>query len=156
MKILVLFGKSNKGKTTTLNILINLLLKRGKNLLEIVTNYKHDNCLVIEIEDKKILITTRGDNEYSLKCDYEKFSEYEPDIFICAARSKGKTHDYISTLAPEENIFWLSKNTFSNVPKNNKELSEKVESYREKQNETQAEEMLNVLNDFFDVNLFTE
>ena len=147
MKVLVLYGTSNKGKTETLNLLIDELTEPGRKNVKEEIKYGKDRCCVLEHNDKTLKITTRGDNEYCLKSDYNKFPDYKDkmDVFICAARSRGDTHKYILSLEDEENIFWLSKTTFFNKDKAN---TKKVEDYRNLQNETQAKEMVNIIEDF--------
>ena len=147
MKVLVLYGTSNKGKTKTLNLLIDELTEPGRKNVKEEIKHGKDRCCVFEYNDKILKITTRGDDECSLKSDYNKFPEYKDktDIFICAARSKGETHNYIRSLATDENIYWLSKTTFFNKDKVN---TKKVEDYRNLQNETQAKEMVNIIKDF--------
>lgn len=145
MKVLVLFGNGGRGKTTTLNLLIELLLKSSENISMDTVNIEGDNSLAIKYKGKIIAITTRGDDARVIKNDFQKFLSYKPDVFICAARSKGATHKYILTLTEEENIFWLSKSTFSNNIRNFNNCSQDVVNYREKQNKYQACEMLNII-----------
>lgn len=150
MKILALFGTGNKGKTETLNLLIDELTEQDRKNIKEEIKYGKDRCCILEHNDKILKITTRGDNEYCLNCDYNLFPKYKNkvDVFICAARSKGETHKYITEKLEADEVFWLSKATFFNTVKGQPECSEDVENYRNTQNETQAKEMLAILDDF--------
>ena len=147
MKILALFGRGNKGKTKTINILIDKYLAIYGKVIS-VQYHGEDKCCVIEYKNKKLIVTTRGDDVRCLKEDFETNYEPDVDIFICATRSKGETHNYIRSLTVENNIYWLSKATFFNKVEEHTEDFKNLKKYRNTQNETQAKEMLNILDDF--------
>ena len=147
MKILVLFGNGNKGKTETLDSLITKLEGRNKKNIKEEIKYGKDRCCILEYKGKTLKITTRGDDDKSLETDFNyKKDEYNIDMFICAARSKGKTHEYITSIKNVDNIYWLSKATFFITVKGQLECSESVEKYRKEQNEQQVQEILCLLN----------
>ncbi len=156
MKILVLFGNGNKGKTQTLDSLITKLA--GPNEENIIEQIKHgnDRCCILIYNDKLIKITTRGDDAKSLEEDFNfKNKEYNIDIFICAARSKGGTHKYINKDIPKidnvniENIYWLSKRSISDCSCDGNACSKDIFDYRKKQNEQQVNEIISILDALF-------
>ena len=102
-KIIGLYGCSNSGKTTTLNLLIELLGREGQE----------DNPVSIDdYRGKTIVITPGGDNKDVIKNDIEAFEKAEGDILVTATRTTGQTTGYLSNYAKENSvkITWIKKN----------------------------------------------
>lgn len=116
-KIFALYASSNKGKTTTLNILIDLLA---------VVSDKYNICREYEglawfiIKNKTISVCTSGDNANTVKNNIKDYKDC--DIFISASRTKGGSVNEIEKLAKSENlkIEWIEK---EDNPKKNKEIA---------------------------------
>lgn len=110
MKVIALIGKSNIGKTTTLNLVYSLLLDRGaiqrKNYF---IDLENNDCLhVLKFADNKIIgIVTQGDygkDEYSVKNHLKRLFDYGCDVAICAA-NKGKINIEKAICSYVEHIF---------------------------------------------------
>ena len=118
MKILALWGKGSKGKTTTINLLTKLLSNNFKNIdaskypITIPVNMKKDNLYVLKYKSKKIGITTRGDNKEALEEDFKDLPN-DCALYICATRTKGETCKYIEDRTTDGDIFWIAKASLS-------------------------------------------
>ena len=97
-KIIALWGRADIGKTTTLNYLIRLLDK-SKEGEERPLN--KDRRVVISYGNKKIAVTTLGDN----------FEKNDCDILVTATRTRGKTVDTINKYCKENKaeVIWIKK-----------------------------------------------
>lgn len=103
--VIVLQGKGEMGKSTTLYYLIQAL----KNKKPYDDFDRYDKCDVIYYKDKKIGVTTSGDNKDKLKRDIEKNLPENCDIIVCAARTKGSSVDYINDHFKKDLIIWLGR-----------------------------------------------
>ena len=94
-RIITLQGKSDTGKTETLKILIDKLSKIYPVTIFKKIHDKKSEDLVVEVElkDKKLGITTRGDSRYYLERDFRKLGDC--DLYVCASRTKGATIDFL-------------------------------------------------------------
>ena len=107
-KIIALYGRSNTGKTTTLNYLIGFLDEN----LEIDDNSLTNNRKeVIYYKNKKIAVTTPGDNKSELKKNIEYFKNKDCDILVTATRTKGATREELKKYAQDikTEIIWIKK-----------------------------------------------
>ncbi len=131
-QIIALCKRSNTGKTNTLNYLIGLLDKSQE--ADIITAPTGDRRVVISYNNKKIAITTCGDNGEELNKNIKFFEENGCDILVTATRSKGKTKEIISNYAQKikANIIWIEKNIAQR-------LTDRI-------NQTQAEDIQAVIN----------
>ncbi len=119
MKVLALWGKGSKGKTTTLNLLTGLLSNdftqniKPNHPIKIPVDKEKDNCYVVTYNGKKIGITTRGDTKEALEKDFEwlkkQYNKEGCDLYVCATRSKGATCEYVEKEAATGDIFWIAK-----------------------------------------------
>ena len=119
MKVLALWGKGSKGKTTTLNLLTGLLSNdftkniKSKYPIKLPVDMENDNCYVVTYNGKRFCITTRGDTKEALEKDFEwlqkQYNKEGCDLYICATRSKGATCEYIEQEAATGDIFWIAK-----------------------------------------------
>ena len=110
MKCLVLYGKANVGKTTSLKLVIKKLLTKGaieaKGAYASGSNFSDDRRIILEYKGKVLGITTRGDTKVALEEDFAAFEE-GLDLFICACRTKGETCDFIKNHFSD--IVWMKK-----------------------------------------------
>lgn len=115
-KIIALYAPANKGKTTTLNILIDLL--------SIVSS----ECNVWKtkegwgwfvINDKVVGVCTPGDNQTVIKENIDYFNKNECDIVVTATRTKGCTVKELEKLEKKEKcpIEWIKKEDDENKNK---------------------------------------
>lgn len=94
-KMIVLFGRGNIGKTSTLCLLQDLLC--GNPL----GTQKRDCRKVIEYRNRKVAIASWGDNGDEARRNVEFFKSHEYDIAVTAARTRGATQEIISQYANE-------------------------------------------------------
>lgn len=99
-EVIALYGPGRKGKTTTLNLLIELLggIRR-----------KGDQRVRLNYEGKDIAIATYGDDEWQLNENIKFFDEKSCDIYITATRTKGDTKEVLKKYAKTD-IIWIGKN----------------------------------------------
>lgn len=83
MKVIALFGKGGIGKTTTLNLLNNLI-----NPDNPITDGK-DHRRTFTYKGKTISITTPGDNETEVKKNIQYIQDKNCDILVTASRTRG-------------------------------------------------------------------
>ncbi len=116
-KIIALYASSNKGKTTTLNKLIDLLEQLSDNY-EIKRIY-NESYAYFEFSDKNIVVCTKGDYDYILQENISFATEHNYDIFVTATRTKGGTVTETENFKQSENaeLYWFPKE--DNEYKNN-------------------------------------
>ena len=108
-KIIALYRRSETGKTSTLNLLIELLDKNKKIEKERLIE---DRRVSISYGSKKIAVTTWGDNGFELKENIKFFKEENCDILVTATRTRGETTKILTDYAKEidTEIIWIEKN----------------------------------------------
>ena len=108
-KIIALYRRAETGKTSTLNLLIELLDK-NKKVEEI--RLTEDRRVSISYGNKKIAVTTWGDNGFELKENINYFENEDCDILVTATRTRGETTEILNDYAKEINteIIWIEKN----------------------------------------------
>ncbi len=108
-KIIALYRRAETGKTSTLNLLIELLDKNEKAEENRLTK---DRRVSISYGSKKIAVTTWGDNEVELKENIKYFEKEDCDILVTATRTRGETSEILNDYAKEINteIIWIEKN----------------------------------------------
>ena len=127
--IIGLWGPGGKGKSTTLNLLIELL---GG------TRRKGDQRVRLTHREKKIAITTYGDDKWQLQRNIDFFNEESCDIYVTATRTSGgsvvELEKFEKKIGAE--TIWISKSSST--------------SYQELINERQAETIKDVLDSVID------
>ena len=98
--IIGLWGPGGKGKSTTLNLLIKSLGGPEGTV---------DQRVRLTYREKRIAITTYGDDEWQLKENIKFFDEKSCDIYITATRTKGDTKKVLKKYAKTD-IIWIGKN----------------------------------------------
>ena len=111
MKIIVLNGKSNCGKTSVLK---KLYAKLVANSIFRQTYFQqeglYDLSAIFEYDVKKIGITTLGDGETELKNAFDIFIKEHCDLVVCASRSRDTKNGavrYIKSFNAE--LIWYKK-----------------------------------------------
>lgn len=90
MKIIALIGKDHCGKTTTLNIVHDLMLENGKSTCKITIGnpiYK-DFSDIVDFKTLKIAFFTMGDYSLETTRIIKEYKEFNVDILILASNTK--------------------------------------------------------------------
>ena len=113
MKIIVLNGKANCGKTSVLK---KLYAKLVANNIFRQTHFKQEgiydlSAVFIKLDNnKKLGITTLGDGECELQKAFNLFIKENCDLVVCASRSRDTKNGavkYIKSL--KANLIWYKK-----------------------------------------------
>lgn len=111
-QIIGLKGSAKKGKTETLNHLIDLLeIATGQQTAPTPQPEGHDRKRSFTYNGNKVSICTAGDNLSELLANKKYFEDEKCDIAISAARTSGATHVVLNDLAKNNNInvSWIQK-----------------------------------------------
>lgn len=102
-KVIVLRGVNNSGKTTTLNMVIDLLLQRGLPEKEMPVV---DERIAIGYNGKLIVVATYGDGLEHINDNLEFLKYYcdHVDVFITATWSYGETVEAMEKFAKAQNL----------------------------------------------------
>jgi len=95
-KIIALSGHADKGKTITLNYLIGFLDKRKEE-----KELTKDRSVIVCYSNKKIAVTTPGDNIGEIKKNIEFFEKEDCDILVTATRLNRNTINIIDEYCKE-------------------------------------------------------
>ena len=102
MKVIALYGVANTGKTTTLNLLYNLI-----NPDTPITDGK-DHRRSFTYKGKTIFIATPGDNKAEIDENIKRARKANCDILVTASRTWGQTVTESENFS--KNIRWIKKN----------------------------------------------
>lgn len=102
MKVIALYGVANTGKTTTLNLLYNLI-----NPDTPITDRK-DHRRSFTYKGKTIFIATPGDNKAEIDENIKRARKANCDILVTASRTWGQTVTELENFS--KNIRWIKKN----------------------------------------------
>jgi len=103
MTIIAIQGPHNSGKTTSLNILRDLMLNNGFTAVpNVFVNHSGraippDFRDLLEKNSKSVGITTPGDTLGYLTRGIDALIPYQPDIIVCACLTYGATVNYLNT-----------------------------------------------------------
>lgn len=98
LTVIALQGKGSIGKTQTLKQVLFMLSKGA---------IKETKATVIDYKNKRIGITTYGDNKEELENLFEFYTDC--DIYVCACRTKGETVKYLSELTSKGKLIYHGK-----------------------------------------------
>jgi len=135
-KAYALYGKGGSGKTSTLNLLIDLLTIQSTGIsfpLHNEEKIKMDNTTIINYRGKIVGIGTRGDNKEEVEKNCRLFKDGNCDIIFTATRTREGSCDAIKEFTTL-NIFslkWIKKryselNRYNNNLNQAKELFEMI------------------------------
>ena len=128
-KVIVLQGKDNVGKSSTLRELLNtlnmqpqlftLVAAEDNNLLHRLSNKGDVWAIFKNIKTNKIIgITTRGDSAGCIVADFNTMKKQvqckvkdklDCDIYVCAAHLYGKTIDCIVSRFGYQNVYFYGR-----------------------------------------------
>lgn len=98
MRIIILKGKSNVGKTSSMILLRKILL--DNNFEEIFSDDgESDFCSVFQFKTKMVGLLSGGDNIEIIKNGFSLIEKYKCDIVICTSRTKGEGLKYVQRLS---------------------------------------------------------
>lgn len=118
MKIIVLSGESNSGKTTTLKLLIETLCDYGWSIIspeycllrsiissvtEVDKSLNKDITAVLVKDGKKIGVSTFGDDELTIKNKVEFFEKIGCECAVIGSHPFGSSKRYIEKLEKDDN-----------------------------------------------------
>ncbi len=113
MRCIVLYEKHDSGKSTSLCILIDNIVASGgvidlgkDKIYGMAGSIGVDRVVRIKYHEKTIGITSRGDDRKVLEEDFSYLGKC--DFYICAARTKGETRDYLKSTYDDE-VVWQRK-----------------------------------------------
>ena len=104
MKAIALFGKGGTGKTTTLNLLNNLI-----NPDTPATNLGEDGKYTFTYKGKTISITTPGDGKGHIKDNIDYAQNNNCDILVTASRTRGAGKELLREQF-KHNLLCIEKN----------------------------------------------
>lgn len=153
MKVIALQGKPMSGKTPTIKKIIkkiiedeifNLCAGQDKNkILNYCQQVHRDLNCKFEYNGIKIGITTRGDDENSLRNDFEERQDCnfsDCDIVVCAMHTYGKTVDFVKKHANDGLLIHSKWVVYGDC----------CEQEREKANQLQAETIIKNIKQFLE------
>ena len=117
MNVIALWGRSKVGKTSTLNIVINILINElgAHKRAEYIAYNKVDTRVVLEINGKIIVVFTGGDDRRIMEENFSFVETQQYDLLICACRSKGSSCHRITERFSKEQILWFGQSRVSGL-----------------------------------------
>ena len=117
MNVIALWGRSKVGKTSTLNIVINILINElgARKRAEYIAYNKVDTRVVLEINGKIIVVFTGGDDRIIMEENFSFVETQQYDLLICACRSKGASCHSIEQRFSKEQILWFGQSRVSGL-----------------------------------------
>ena len=117
MNVIAFWGRSKVGKTSTLNIVINILINElgARKRAEYIAYNKVDTRVVLEINGKIIVVFTGGDDRRIMEENFSFVETQQYDLLICACRSKGASCHSIEQRFSKEQILWFGQSRVSGL-----------------------------------------
>lgn len=117
MNVIALWGRSKVGKTSTLNIVINILINElgARKRAEYIAYNKVDTRVVLEINGKIIVVFTGGDDRRIMEENFSFVETQQYDLLIFACRSKGASCHSIEQRFSKEQILWFGQSRVSGL-----------------------------------------
>ena len=108
MKIFALYAAKNKGKTATLNKLIDLFVSVADRY-EINREYETNAYFVVN--GKGITVCTAGDNNDIISENLDFLKKHDTEVFVSASRTRGGTVEGLSEFAEKfkAELVWIEK-----------------------------------------------
>ena len=124
MNVIALWGRSKVGKTSTLNIVIDILINElgAYKRLDYVADNKVDTRVVLEINEKIIVVFTGGDDRRIMEENFDFVKSEQYDLLICACRSRGASCHSIEQRFSNDEIIWCGQSRVSGLKDKEEEL----------------------------------
>ncbi|MBQ3431745.1 MAG: hypothetical protein IJG23_03070 [Clostridia bacterium] len=144
VEAIVLWGKANRGKTQTLNLVANLLEydfnSNSKKSFLFPHSISDDKSIAIDVNGKKVGIITAGDSVKELTQGLNSLPN-DCDLYICSSHTKGKTCNYLKNRFNNA-ILWISKWT---IKDENDKVDFKENFFKNKANLIRAQEIVEII-----------
>lgn len=136
MKVIALWGRSEVGKTSTLNMVIDILINElgAYKHLEYSADNEVDTRVVLKINEKIILVFTGGDDRRIMEENFDLVKSEQYDLLVCACRSRGASCRSIEQRFSKDEIIWYGQSRVSGL----KDKEEELEMIRKQANEYMA------------------
>lgn len=111
--VVALRGVEGSGKTSTLKMFRELLLKKDKaqeHEHREIRNQERDFVSSLKLDGVSIYITSQGDGRYFMEGPLHDAVAKRSDIIFCACRSYGDTQKTIKECCAGYKIIWITKN----------------------------------------------
>jgi hypothetical protein len=109
-KIITVGGVANVGKTTTLKLVRDELLKRPGAVLEKVFVNKRDIKLIIKVDGLLVGIESAGDPTGRVETEQLRdFIAAGCDVIVCATRTRGRAYDVPKLYADTHDVVRFEK-----------------------------------------------
>ena len=135
MKIILLIGKANSGKTTTCRLLKDYLVKNGgakiicKGLRQVNISKKDnsDFSFLCEYKGKKVLISSQGDQPSKVKHRIDKYTKLIKDgIFVFACRENFTKVINFAMKKAKENFYMVQTQKVENDKEDNERVKNEI------------------------------
>lgn len=116
-KIIALYRSGDKGKTETLNYVIEILRSiTSEQPIPLLTPNHTDRKETFIFNNLKVSICTKGDNGYEIAQNEAYFNSQQCDIAITASRSRGSSPAEVKAMShrSEAPIQWIRKSVAYN------------------------------------------
>lgn len=110
-RVIALYGRSECGKSETLNLLSSLLHDKG-DIIHSSSIHAYGDCFeTFRYNDQIICVCSGGDNVAIIKHNFEYAYAQNADIIITASRTRGDGPSYINKEALKQGIAieWYQK-----------------------------------------------
>ena len=97
MRVIILHGAHNSGKTTTFNLLYDELLKKGAKPLTIRHELpaRDDFECILEYKEKRVALFSLGDYMFAIGSAVGYYTKEECDILVVAHSLKNTIHENV-------------------------------------------------------------
>lgn len=126
-RIIALYGRSECGKSETLNLLCSLLHDKGALSLSSPILAYGDHLETFRYNDQIISVCPGGDNVAIIKHNFEYAYAQNADIIITASRARGDGPSYINQEALKQGIAieWYQKSNECHLSSETQKLCNK-------------------------------
>jgi Cdc6-like AAA superfamily ATPase len=110
--LLAIRGTANTGKTTTVKMVYESIRQKYRDLEEtriVPPRWGKEIRVILNINKIKIGIETHGDPNSTLEESLTIFAKRKCKVIICACRTRGRTREAVSEMAPKYRVKWFEK-----------------------------------------------
>ena len=126
MHIIALYGHAQCGKSSTLNMLREILRREGKSI-SLNGPHHHDRPETFDYNGKIICVAPGGDTKEVVQNNLDYFVSKKCDVGFTASRTKGGPVDALLEFNKRDNvkITWIQKSYEYNLSEKTKDLCNK-------------------------------